>query len=85
MNRALAALIVLLVTAAPAGAADDPIAETTTSQVVASHGGRLAWSDGDRLMTWANGVASQVPVDPQAGGFDVNLGRGLGGHVVAAY
>lgn len=85
MTRALAALVVLLVTAAPAGAADTQIAETTTSQVVAAHGGRLAWSDGDKLMTWSKGIASQLPVAPQEGGFDVNLGRGPNGKTVAVY
>jgi hypothetical protein len=84
VTRALGALL-LLVLPAPARAADVSIAETTTSQVVSAHGGRLAWSDGDRLMTWENGIASQVPVDEQAGGFDVNLGRGPGGTTVAVY
>ena len=83
--RRLAAIALLLAAPASARAADVKIAETTTSQVVAAHGGRLAWSDGDRLMTWANGIASQMPVDPQAGGFDVDLGRGPGGNTVAVY
>jgi hypothetical protein len=80
-------LLSLLLLAAPASAqaADTQIAEPATSQVVAAHGGRLAWSEGDRLMTWANGMASQVPVDPQAGGFDVSLGRAQGGGTVAVY
>ena len=83
--RRLVALIVLLASPAAAQAADETIAQTTTSQVVSAHGGRLAWSEGDRLMTWANGVASQVPVNPQAGGFDVNLGKGPGRNTVAVY
>lgn len=83
--RRLAALLLLLASPASAQAADQKIAETTTSQVVAAHGGRLAWSDGDRLMTWANGIASVVPVAPQAGGFDVDLGKGPGGNTVAVY
>ena len=85
MNRALAALLLLLAPAASAQAADRKIAETTTSQVVSAHGGRLAWSEDDRLMTWSKGIASQVPVAPQAGGFDVNLGKGPSGKTVAVY
>ena len=85
MTRTLAVLILLLAAAAPAGAADETIAETTTSQVVAAHGDRLAWSEGDRLMMRANGITSQMPIDPQEGGFDVNLGRGPGGRTVATY
>ena len=83
--RRLAVLVLLLASPASARAADVTIAETATSQVVAAHGDRLAWSDGDRLMTWANGIASALPVDPQEGGFDVNLGRGPNGETVAVY
>ena len=88
--RALLPLILLMTMAAPARAADTRIAETTLSQVVSAHGGRLAWSEQDpdgraRLMTWAGGIASRVPVERQEGGFDVNLGRGPGGGTVAVY
>jgi hypothetical protein len=83
--RFLALILLLLAVPASARAADTTIAETQTSQVVSAHGGRLAWSEGDRLMTWFNGIASEMPVEPQDGGFDVNLGRGPGGDTVAAY
>lgn len=90
--RRLLALIALAVAAAPAtaGAADERIGETSLYQVISAHGGRLAWSEQDadggaRLMTWASGVASQVPVERQEGGFDVNLGRGPDGTTVAVY
>jgi hypothetical protein len=83
--RRLTTLLLLLVPAASAEAADTTIATTTTSQVVSAHAGRLAWSEGEKLMTWANGIASEVPVAPQAGGFDVDLGRGPGGATVAVY
>lgn len=90
-----ALLLALLTTllalpAAPARGQDTEIAETTLNQVVSAHGGRLAWSEQDadggaRLMTWFKGVASQVPVERQEGGFDVNLGKGPDGTTVAVY
>lgn len=90
--RRLIAVIALAALAAPAAAAaaDERIAETSLFQVVSAHGGRLAWSEQDadggaRLMTWFKGVASQVPVERQEGGFDVNLGRGPDGRTVAVY
>lgn len=87
MRRHLLTCLAMGVLMAPASAqaADTKIAEPTSAQEVAGHAGRLAWSEGDRLMTWFNGLASQVPVPAQEGGFDVDLGRGPGGGTVAVY
>ncbi len=92
VKRALSITLLglLLLPAAPAIAADEKIAETNLNQLISAHGGRLAWSEQDpdggaRLMTWFNGIASQVPVERQEGGFDVNLGRGPDGKTVAVY
>jgi hypothetical protein len=83
--RGLLFALLLLTAPADAWAADTQIAQPRTNQIISAHGGRVAWSEDNRLMTWANGVVSQVPVDPQAGGFDVNLGRGPAGATVAVY
>jgi hypothetical protein len=86
VKRALLVLLALAAAPAPAGAADTVIAQPALSQVVSAHAGRIAWSEADgRLMTWFNGIASQVPVPVQEGGFDVDLGPGPDGHTVAVY
>ena len=90
LRRALPALLLLVLPCAPARAADTQVGETNLLQVISAHNGRLAWSESDpdggaRLMTRFKGVTSQVPVERQEGGFDVNLGKGPDGTTVAVY
>jgi hypothetical protein len=84
------AVLAALALAAPA-AADTQIAELERPSSVSAHDGRLAWSTWDasagayRLTTWKDGERSTVPVAPREAPFDVDLGPGPDGGVVAAY
>jgi hypothetical protein len=85
----IAAAIALF--AATPAQADTQIAEVERPAPISAHGGRLAWSTYDaasgayRLTTWIDGRISNVPVSPRKAPFDVDLGPGREGDVVAAY
>ncbi|MGZ6707483.1 MAG: hypothetical protein ACXVFN_11135 [Solirubrobacteraceae bacterium] len=75
--------------AAPAPAAQE--AKLDRFSPIAAYGGRLAWSAYDTatkryaLVTKAGGVTTRVPVATRPVPFDVDLGPGPAGSVVAAY
>jgi dipeptidyl aminopeptidase/acylaminoacyl peptidase len=69
------------------------IGQTKASTPVSAYGGRAAWSAYDpttkrySLVTWTDGMSSpeELPVKPRAAPFDVDLGPGARGLVVAVY
>jgi hypothetical protein len=86
------ALVALALLASPARAlADQTIASLSAPAPVSALGGRVAWSAYEpatrtyRLMTEVGGAVSAVPVRPRGGPFDVDLGLGSNGAIVAAY
>jgi len=99
MNRLslLIALVTLalgtLVPTAAHGQADgdqrEVIARVDRPTAIAAHAGRVVWSvrtgDEFRLMTWANGTVTDVPVPSRPVPFDVDLGPGPDGDPVAVY
>jgi hypothetical protein len=97
--RLIFAAALMLFAAAPAAAEVRTLAEVHTPDrgghtafpVIDAYGGRVVWSDYDpaidawRLMEHARGVTRAVPVAPRATPFDVDLGTGPRGGLVAAY
>lgn len=75
----------------PAGArADTVVGEVFDSTPISSHGGLTAWSvQGDdeafRLVVFDGEATSEVPIAARSVPFDVDLGPGPDGGVVAAY
>lgn len=82
-------LLVLLACAVPAAAQD--IARLDRPSPIAAHAGWLAWSvrgaDGRFVLTLRSpeGVVTRPPVAGRATSFDVDLGPGPGGGLVATY
>lgn len=81
----------MLLALAPTARADETLASVARPTPVSAFGGRLAWSSYDApsgryfLMTYADGVASRVPVAPRSVPFDADLGPGPGGSTALAY
>ena len=82
-------LLVLLASAVPAAAQD--VARLDRPSPIAAHAGWLAWSargaDGRFALTLRDpgGAMSRPPVARRATAFDVDLGPGPGGGLVATY
>jgi hypothetical protein len=86
----LASLLALAISPAAAQAQDQLIAQVPQPVRLSALGGTLAYSRADdagawHLVLWANGIARDAPVAAATGPFDVDLGRGPGGHLLAAY
>lgn len=92
--RVALALSVLALLVPTARAGDDVVVRTSFPTPIAAYGGWLAWSDRDastgafRLVLrspTSNGAARRPAIAPRSVPFDVDLGPGVGGGVVAAY
>jgi hypothetical protein len=80
-----------MIASPPPAGADELVAATDGPTKISAYGGRLVWSAFDvrrkvfALMTRAGGQTSRVGVPAQKVPFDVDLGPGRSGHVVAVY
>ena len=86
----LAALVLLLVAAAPARAADRTLAPVTNDSPLSAHDGWVAWSEVGpdglwHLVTWHMGTKAIAPVAPRSVPYDVDLGTDAAGRTVATY
>jgi hypothetical protein len=88
---AVSALVAAVLSLAPTAHADEVVATIAAPSPISAFAGRIAWSAYDtasgryRLMTRSNGIVARVPVRSRGVPFDVDLGPGADGGVVAVY